>query len=118
MNGLTSKETVMGDDRDCYYSIYHRKDKLMLRVVLALKLGESRHCRSVGDTSNSRIMMMMMMMMMVMVVVVVVIFKIIQNFQSASIDDINVIKNEETLLVGIIIMLTNIKKQDKNISSN
>lgn len=32
----------MGDDRDSYYSIYHRKDKLMLRVVLALKLGESR----------------------------------------------------------------------------
>ena len=32
----------MDDDRDSYYSIYHRKDKLMLRVVLALKLGESR----------------------------------------------------------------------------
>ena len=42
MNGLTSKETAMDDDRDSYYSIYHRKDKLMLRVVLALKLGESR----------------------------------------------------------------------------
>lgn len=42
MNGLTSKETAMGDVRDSYYSIYHRKDKLMLRVVLALKLGESR----------------------------------------------------------------------------
>ena len=65
MNGLTSKETAMGDDRDSYYSIYHRKDKLMLRVVLALKLGESRavHCRSVVDTSNSRITMMMMMTM-------------------------------------------------------
>lgn len=42
MNRLTSKETEMGDDRDSYYSIYHRKDKLMLRVVLVLKLGESR----------------------------------------------------------------------------
>lgn len=42
MNGLTSKETAMGDDTDSYYSIYHRKDKLMLRVVLALKLDESR----------------------------------------------------------------------------